>query len=73
MLQDTSAIAGSEGRYSRPDITLAAIRAWKYDPKRTLEVYSFEVKNRKGSNVPAVYEVNRPGNPGGNLVGVMQR
>lgn len=56
VLQDTSAIAGSEGRYSRPDITLAAIRAWKYDPKRTLEVYSFEVKNRKGSNVPAVYE-----------------
>lgn len=56
VLQDTSAIAGSEGRYSRPDITLAAVRTWKYDPKSTLEVYSFEVKNRKGSNVPAVYE-----------------
>lgn len=56
VLQDTSSIAGAEGRYSRPDITLAAIHAWKYDPKRTLEVYSFEVKNRKGSNVPAVYE-----------------
>lgn len=56
VLEDTSRIAGSEGRYSRPDLMIAAIHTWKYDPVRTLEVYSFEVKNRKGTNVPAVYE-----------------
>lgn len=45
-----------DGRFTRPDFTLAAIQSWKFDPSRTLEVYSFEVKNRKGSGIPAVYE-----------------
>ncbi len=45
-----------DGRLSRPDFTLAAIRSWRFDPQRTLEVYSFEVKNRAGASVSAVYE-----------------
>lgn len=56
VIEDTSRAVGVEGRYSRPDITLAAVHTWIYDPQTTLEVYSFEVKNRKGSIVPAVYE-----------------
>jgi hypothetical protein len=45
-----------DGRLSRPDFTLAAICSWRFDPQRTLEVYSFEVKNRGGTSVSAVYE-----------------
>jgi hypothetical protein len=45
-----------DGRLTRPDFTLAAICSWRFDPQRTLEVYSFEVKNRAGTSVSAVYE-----------------
>lgn len=45
-----------DGRLTRPDFTLAAICSWRFDPQRTLEVYSFEVKNRSGTSVSAVYE-----------------
>jgi hypothetical protein len=45
-----------EGRLTRPDFTLAAVRRWRFDPAATLDVYSFEVKNRAGSSVAAVYE-----------------
>lgn len=44
------------GLLSRPDFTLAAIQSWRFNPQRTLEVYSFEVKNRAGTALPAVYE-----------------
>ena len=45
-----------DGRLTRPDFTLAAIRSWKFDPQRTLDVYSFEVKNRAGTSTASVYE-----------------
>lgn len=48
--------APGAGRWSRPDFTLAAIRRFKYDPRRYLDVYSFELKNRRGTNVVAVHE-----------------
>jgi hypothetical protein len=44
------------GLLSKPDFTLAAIQSWRFDPERTLEVYSFEVKNRSGTALKAVYE-----------------
>ena len=57
MLQNTSrGGALGEGRLTRPDFTLAAVRRWRFDPVTTLDVYSFEVKNRAGSSVAAVYE-----------------
>lgn len=46
----------SSGRYSQPDLILASIHRWRFDPGRSLEVFSFEVKNRAGTNVTAVYE-----------------
>jgi hypothetical protein len=57
VLQNT-ALGGVRGNgpLTRPDFTLAAIRSWRFDPQRTLEVFSFEVKNRAGATVPAVYE-----------------
>lgn len=48
--------ARGDGPLTRPDFTLAAIRSWRFDPQRTLEVFSFEVKNRAGATIPAVYE-----------------
>lgn len=45
-----------DGPLTRPDFTLAAIKSWRFDPERTLEVFSFEVKNRAGATIPAVYE-----------------
>ncbi len=57
VLQNTSkGGALGDGRLTRPDFTLAAVRRWRFDPAATLEVYSFEVKNRAGSSVAAVYE-----------------
>ena len=46
----------SAGRLSMPDFTLAAIRSWRFDPRRSLEVYSFEVKRRAGTSLASVYE-----------------
>lgn len=57
VLQNTSkGGALGEGRLTRPDFTLAAVQRWRFDPSSTLDVYSFEVKNRAGSSVAAVYE-----------------
>ena len=44
------------GRLSMPDFTLAVIKSWRFDPRRSLEVYSFEVKRRSGTSVASVYE-----------------
>ncbi|KAF0176517.1 MAG: hypothetical protein FD124_2480 [Alphaproteobacteria bacterium] len=44
------------GRWSRPDATLAVVRSWRFDPRRQLDVFSFELKNRAGSNILAVHE-----------------
>lgn len=44
------------GRLSMPDFTLAAIKSWRFDPRRSLEVYSFEVKRRSGTSLASVYE-----------------
>lgn len=44
------------GRLSMPDFTLAAIKSWRFDPRRSLEVYSFEVKRRAGTSIASVYE-----------------
>ncbi len=56
VLVNTSQGGPTDGRFTRPDFTLATVRTWLFDPQRTLEVFSFEVKNRAGSTVPAVYE-----------------
>lgn len=56
VLVNTSQGGPTDGRFTRPDFTLATVRTWRFDPQRTLEVFSFEVKNRAGSTVPAVYE-----------------
>jgi hypothetical protein len=45
-----------DGPLTRPDFTLAVIQCWKFDPVRTLGVFSFEVKNRAGATIAAVYE-----------------
>ena len=44
------------GRLSMPDFTLAAIKSWRFDPRRSLEIYSFEVKRRASASVASVYE-----------------
>lgn len=56
VLEETATVGTSDGRFSRPDFVLASIRRWKFDPQTSLEVFSFEVKNRQGANIPAVYE-----------------
>ena len=57
VLQNTSkGGAQGEGRLTRPDFALATVRRWRFDPSATLDVYSFEVKNRAGSSAAAVYE-----------------
>jgi hypothetical protein len=48
--------ANGTGQWSRPDFTIATIRQWQYDPQRHLDLIAFEVKNRQGSNVAAVFE-----------------
>ncbi len=55
---ENTTVSGSTGAglWSRPDFTLAAIRRFKYDPRRYLDVYSFELKNRRGTSVVAVHE-----------------
>jgi hypothetical protein len=57
VLQNTtmSGAAGS-GRWSRPDFTLATVRRFRYDPRRYLDVFSFELKNRNGATLVAVHE-----------------
>lgn len=42
------------GRLSRPDFTLAYVRSTRF--QRCLDVYSFEVKNRNGAELPSVFE-----------------
>ena len=44
------------GLLSKPDFTLAVIQLWRFDPEKSLEVYSFEVKNRAGAGLNSVYE-----------------
>lgn len=57
VLQNTTmrGIAGG-GKWSRPDFTMAAVRRFRYDPRRYLDVFTFELKNRRGSDVTAVHE-----------------
>lgn len=52
----TTARVSGGGRWSRPDFTIAAVRRFKYDPRRYLDVYSFELKNRRGADVTAAHE-----------------
>jgi hypothetical protein len=51
----TGGLLGS-GLLSKPDFTLAVIQSWRFDPEKTLEVYSLEVKNRAGAGLRSVYE-----------------
>jgi len=44
------------GKWSRPDITLASSKPYKYVPGRFLELRTFEVKTHDGLDVTAVYE-----------------
>jgi hypothetical protein len=56
VFQDTST-GGRQGHgpLTRPDFTLASIKAGRFE--RSIEVTTFEVKNRSGANVASVYEV----------------
>jgi hypothetical protein len=56
VFQDTSAggTPGS-GLLSRPDFTLAAIRATRFE--KALEITTIEVKNRAGANVKAIFDI----------------
>jgi hypothetical protein len=56
VFQNTAVGGPRGGPLTRPDFTLAAIQSWRFDPQRTLDVFSFEVKNRAGTTVAAVYE-----------------
>ena len=64
-----------------PDFTLAVIKSWRFDPRRSLEVYSIEVKRRSGTSVASVYEAVAHGRfahhpylvcPGSTLVEVLK-
>lgn len=44
------------GQFSRPDFTLATIRRFRFDPSKHLDVMTFEVKNRAGTNLLGVHE-----------------
>ncbi len=56
MQKTTSVGAAGAGRWSRPDFTMAAVRRFRFDPHRYLDVFSFELKNRSGTNLVAVHE-----------------
>lgn len=55
---EVTAFGGTQGlgQFTRPDLTMAAIRQQKYDPTKHLDVITFEVKNLAGANVMAVHE-----------------
>lgn len=61
VFQDTTQGGPRGGTWSQPDFTLAAIRSWDFDPRRYLDVFSFEVKNAKGAGVVGVYEAHAHG------------
>jgi hypothetical protein len=44
------------GKWSRPDITFASSKEYKYVPGRLVELRTFEVKTHEGLDVTAVYE-----------------
>jgi len=56
VFQDTSTGgAPGSGLLSRPDFTLATIRATRFE--KALEITTIEVKNRAGANVKAVFDI----------------
>lgn len=44
------------GRWTRPDITVIAVRTFEYQPSKTIEVMTFEVKPVNSYGVEGVYE-----------------
>lgn len=46
----------SDGIWTRPDITVAAITSYAYVPGRHFDIVTFEIKHYSGLNVTAVYE-----------------
>ena len=44
------------GKWTRPDITLASSKEYKYVPGRFVELRTFEVKTYDGLDITAVYE-----------------
>jgi hypothetical protein len=59
VLQDTSLGGATNGRLERPDFILAASERGRFG--RSLDVFSFEVKNRRGTSIDAVYDVRAHG------------
>lgn len=45
-----------DGRWSRPDLALAAVRRFKYEPTWTLDLHSFEVKTPTNCDPTSVHE-----------------
>lgn len=57
VIEDTS-VGGptGAGMFSRPDFCLATVRSFRYDPRRYLDLISFELKNRRGATLQGVHE-----------------
>ncbi len=45
-----------DARWTRPDLALAAVRRFKYDPTWTLDLHSFEVKTDTNCDPTSVHE-----------------
>jgi len=57
IVEDTSRTgAAGMGEYSRPDFIMATVRRFRYDPVAYLDLTSFELKNRRGSDLRGVHE-----------------
>ncbi len=57
IVEDTSRTGSAGmGEYSRPDFVMATVRRFRYDPASYLDLTSFELKNRRGSDLRGVHE-----------------
>lgn len=56
MIQNTARIAAGTGRWSRPDICMAAVTRYKYQPSTQLSIYTFELKMPSGTETRSVFE-----------------
>lgn len=58
-VSDITAFQGAKftgGRWTRPDVTLIAVRTFEYLPQKTIEIMTFEVKPLNAYGVEGVYE-----------------
>ena len=56
MVQNTARITAGAGRWSRPDICMATVVRYKYQPGSQISIYTFELKMPSGVETRSVFE-----------------